>query len=421
MSPKHNQPFPVPFEGSMQLKYGTRVGVFFGALFLIYGVHLPFLPLWLEWRGLTPGEISILVAAPYFLRVTVSPTAAFAADKHARHRDFIIFLSWISVAMAALLSQLDGFAGMLVAAVALSLSMTTIMPLTEVIAVGGVREHGCDYGRMRLWGSITFILASASAAWLIGRLGVAIVIWLVLLGCLITAAAALLLPHDNKPAKTEITGNAEGTEEPGLHAGIVLDLLRTPVFVMFLVACGTAQAAHATYYAFGSIHWTRQGIPAEMIGILWSVGVIAEIALFAVSGAVYRRFSAPVLMVVGAGASILRWSLMALDPGLAVLFLLQVLHALTFGASHLAAIRFISEAVDLRLAGTAQALYATIAMGVAMGGATLLSGTFYSLLAGRTYLLMAALSALGLIAAIAVMRLWPGGPIGPGREDLEAA
>lgn len=397
----------------MQIGHCSRVAAFFGALFLIYGVHLPFLPLWLEWRGLSAEEIAVVVAMPFFLRLGVSPGVAFLADRSGRHRGTIVLLGWWSVAMAALLGQLDGFYAILGAAVALSLAMTTIMPLTEVIAVGGVRAHGCDYGRMRVWGSLTFILASSIAAWCIGLLGVGSVVWLVFAGCLITAITAHLLPADT------LVVARSGDGKPPLRLGAIRELVLSPVFLMFLVACGSIQAAHATYYAFGSIHWTRQGLSAELIGALWALGVFAEIVLFAWSGAVYQRLSAGALMVIGGAASVVRWAMMAVDPGFGVLVLLQVLHALTFGASHLAAIRFISLAVDAKLAGTAQALYATIAMGVAMGGATLASGVFYEKMGGSTFFLMAGLAGIGLIAAIGVVRFWGGGLLTDAQPKVE--
>ncbi len=402
--------FSINLAGDMQLTYGIRVGAFFGALFLIYGVHLPFLPLWLEWRGLTAAEISIVVAVPYFLRLAVSPTVAFMADRRGAHRLVIIMLGWICVLLSAVMGQLYGFYAILLAAVGLSLAMTTIMPLTEVIAVGGVREHGCDYGRMRLWGSLTFIFASSVAAWLIGLFGVGVVVWLIFAGCVVTVLAAYLLPADRGVSRS-VAG-----EQESAGVGEALQLLRSPVFLMFLVACGFSQAAHATYYAFGSIHWAGQGLPPLVIGILWGIGVLAEVALFAWSGPVFRRISAAGLMVAGALASVVRWLAMAADPGITVLVFLQVLHALTFGASHLAAIRFISQAVDVRLAGTAQALYATMAMGVAMGAATLMSGWFYGEMEGLTYLLMAGVSLVALVGALGVLRYWPGGVLVLGRD-----
>mgnify|MGYP001811884517 FL=1 len=387
----------------MQFGYCARVGAFFGAIFLIYGVHLPFLPLWLEWRGLTAAEISIVVAVPFFLRIGVSPSVAFFSDRSGRHGRSIILLAFWSAAMAALLAQLSGFFAILLAAVALSLAMTTIMPLTEVIAVQGVRSHGCDYGRMRLWGSLTFILASSLASVFIGWLGVRVVVWLILAGCLITAIAALFLPEDQGASGSDVDGAAV------MSLAAIRSLVLSPVFLLFLLACGLVQAAHATYYAFSAIHWSRQGLSAEVIGGLWALGVIAEIGLFAWSGAVTRRFTAGGLMIIGAASSVVRWSAMAFDPGVGVLVVLQSLHALTFGASHLAAIRFISQAVDPRLAGTAQALYATTAMGVAMGAATLASGLVYERIGGATFLLMAAFAGVGLIAALGVLRNWDGG------------
>lgn len=391
--------------------YATRVGVFFGALFLIYGVHLPFFPLWLEWRGLTAAEISIVVAVPYFLRVAVSPTVAFFADKSRQHRRYIIVLACIALVMSAWLSQLGSFYAILLAAVGLSLAMTSIMPLTEVIAVSGVRLHGCDYGRMRLWGSLTFILASSVAAGLIGKFGVPIVIWLIVAACLVTGLAAFLLPADQPyraegegPLGAGVNGSTSGSESV-LNLAAVAGLVRSPLFVLMLIACGTVQAAHATYYAFGSIHWSRQGISAEVIGLLWAISVFAEVALFAWSGAVYRRISAIGLMIAGAVASVVRWGVMAFDPGIELLVVLQLLHAFTFGASHLAAIRFISQSVDVSLNGTAQALYATIAMGVAMGATALISGSFYPELQGGTYFLMVGVSAVGLAAGLVAQRL----------------
>lgn len=391
----------------MALGYSQRVAIFFGALFLIYGVHLPFLPLWLEARGLSAAQISIVVALPYFLRLGVSPGVAFFADRSHAHRRFIIWLACLAIVAVLALSQAGSLATILPAAVFLSLSMTTIMPLTEVLAVTGVRHYGSVYGRMRLWGSVTFIVASTGAAWVVGLIGVEAVVWLLLGACAATAAAALLLPgvtfagelQDARSAATKISLKE------------ALSLLGNPIFILFLLACGVAQAAHAAYYSFGSIHWARQGISPQMIGFLWALGVIAEIALFNWSADVVRRVSTKKLILVGAGASVLRWGLMSLDPGPASLIVLQSLHALTFGASHLAAIHFIAEAVGERLAGTAQALYATTAMGVAMGAATLVCGATYATWGGDTYLLMAGFSLVALWAAIWVNRLWDGGQL----------
>lgn len=139
--------------------YGVRVSAFFAALFLIYGFHIPYLPLWLEWRGLTAGEIGIITAVPYFLRLVVTPSVAYTADRIGDHRRVILLLAWGALGAALALSQSAGFWSILATSSMLAILTWTIMPLTETVAIAGVRR-GLDYGRMRLWGSLTFIAAS---------------------------------------------------------------------------------------------------------------------------------------------------------------------------------------------------------------------------------------------------------------------
>ena len=129
------------------------------ALFLIYGVHVPYLPVWLDWRGLTPGQIGVVMAAPFFVRLFVTPSLALLADHQGSHRRTIALLALLVTGAALALTAVEGFLAILLLCVAFVVATHTIMPLTETIAVRGVRTAGLDYGRMRLWGSATFIAA----------------------------------------------------------------------------------------------------------------------------------------------------------------------------------------------------------------------------------------------------------------------
>jgi PPP family 3-phenylpropionic acid transporter len=137
---------------------------------------------------------------------------------------------------------------------------------------------------------------------------------------------------------------------------------------------------------------------------LWAIGVAVEIGLMAFSGALVGRIGAVELIVAGAVASVVRWLAMGFDPPLAALVVLQALHGLTFGATHVGAFYFITRAIAEGQAGTAQALYAAVTAGIAMGGAMLLSGQLYPALGGRTYWAMAAIAAVGLAAGVALRR-----------------
>lgn len=384
-------------------RFATRLGAFYGALFLIYGVHLPYLPVWLDWRGLSASEIALVTAAPFFVRLAVTPLVAYGADRYHAHRRTVIWLAGFALAMALALSQAHGFWLIMAAALAMALATTTIMPLTETIAVTGVRVGGLDYGRMRLWGSLTFIVASFGGGMLVDMYGASIGVWLIVAGTIATLIAALSLPELPSPP------HAGGREHAGAEAEDRLAAVRRLAgradFLVFLVAAGAVQGAHALFYAFGALHWRSLGISATWVGSLWTIGVLAEVAVFAYSRAILARIGPIELMIAGGAAATLRWAAMSLDPQLGVLVPLQLLHALTYGAAHLGAIHYIARAVPQQAAGTGQALYATVAAGVAMGAATLAAGPLYARFAGHAYLAMAAMALLGTVAAVLLARL----------------
>ena len=390
-------------QGISRGAYALRVSCFFAAIFLIYGVYLPFLPLWLKGRGLSVSEIAFVTATPYVLRDLVTPLVAFHADRTNTHRVTIILLAGVGLAASLILSGMSGFWPILVFAVTASIAMTTMMPLTEVVALEGMRATGYDYGRVRLWGSLSFILANVGAAEFVARTGSDSIVWLLAAAFGATLATANALPRSGRRL-------AKADASP-LGWKSVGRLAVAPLFVTFLIAGGTVQAAHATYYTFATLHWTGQGIAPITIGILWALGVIAEVVLFAFSSRVVARIGIRGLLIAAALGAVVRWTAMSFDPPLWALFPLQALHALTFGAAHIAVIHFISEAVPEQLTGTAQALYASVGMGIAMAIATIISGSLYHHHQAGAYLGMAALASIGLIAAIALGSLWRGGHV----------
>ena len=423
-TPPNQSANPPPADTGAKL-FSVRLAVFYGAMFLIYGVHLPYLPVWLDWRGLSPSEIAIITATPFFLRLIITPAVAMFADEKNAHRTAIAVLSAIAVAASLLLSQSYGFWLILAGAVALSLTMTTMMPLTETIAVSGVKARGLDYGRMRLWGSLTFIAANLLGGAVIAASGAATGIYMIIAAAIATAGASLFLPDADMNTAARGSShrqiaqpNPSGQRSPRsmrlVRMADAWALVKNPAFLALLIATGCVQAAHATYYTFGTLHWLGQGIDAKTAGLLWAIGVLAEVALFAFSGRAVRAIGAAGLLIAGCAAAVIRWTVMSFEPALWTLIPLQLLHGLTYGAAHLGAIHLIAQTVPDKSAGTAQALYATIGTGVAMGTATLLSGWLYADYGANAYLAMTGLSLIGLVAAVAITRLTPapstGGP-----------
>lgn len=384
--------------------FGTRVASFYAALFVVYGMHVPYTPVWLNWRGLSAAEISAVMAVPFFLRLLVTPTVALFADRHGAHRQILIALAWTSLASVLILSQVPPFWPILLLTVALIVTNASIMPLTETIAVAGVRRAGLDYGRMRLWGSLSFVAASFIGGFAVQHYGGGAGVWLVAAGCLVTAITAHSLPKN----AVEVRKRDAGQKTSAFDTRELKDLLSSAPFVTFLIAAGFAQAAHASFLAFGTLIWQQQGLTGGWIGALWAIGVIAEVALFWVSGTLIARIGPVLLLVVAAAASCLRWLAMGFAPGLALLVPLQLLHGITFGASHIGAIHFIHRYVPAHAQGSAQALYSTMAAGLAMGAATLIAGKIYGLYGAASYFAMSAVALISFAAAVRLKMRWSG-------------
>ncbi|KWT66907.1 hypothetical protein APY04_2314 [Hyphomicrobium sulfonivorans] len=428
---------PPPMSGAMALS--LRISAMFGALFLAYGVVVPYFPVWLDARGLDPLQISTVVSAPLFIRLLVTPGVGLLADRLGNYRLVITVLASLALSMLLVLTVASGYGPILIIGVAFLLANGTIMPLVETVAVRAVRAEKLDYGRMRLWGSVTFIVANFGGGIAIEAWGGDVALWLMIAASTATIAAALMLPRtpsnpvqqaapESFPARTEQPTNAASKDCPAAgegHGATARDwrqtapaqLLKSRLFVLFLIAIGCTHGAHATFYTFGALYWQSQGMPAAWVGTLWAIAVSAEVLLFAYSAPFVRRIGPAGLIVTGAAAAVVRWTAMAFDPPLAILVPLQASHALTYGASHLGAILFIARAVPHKGMGSAQAFYSTMAAGLMVGTVGLVSGALYTQLGGQVFVIPAVVAAFGLIAALLLLRGWNGHPLWDDHED----
>jgi PPP family 3-phenylpropionic acid transporter len=264
---------------------------------------------------------------------------------------------------------------------------TPIMPLADAYALRGLAPFGRGYGPVRLWGSAAFIVGSCGAGLLLDVLAPRDLIWLVTAAMLLTAiAAAALAP----------LGASRALPASSLSARV---LLRDPAVLAAAGSAGLVQASHAIYYGFSTLQWQSVGLSGEAIGALWALGVVAEIILFALSPRLPA--AATTLLLAGAGGAVLRWGIMALDPPILLLPLLQCLHALSFGATHLGAVGLLARSAPAEMAATAQGILA-VALGLAMAVAMGLAGLLYARFGVLAYAAMAVAAALGgLLAVIA--------------------
>ena len=371
-----------------------RLAGFYAAYFLAIGIYLPYWPLWLNGEGLDPAEIGWVLAAAFWVKVAAQPTIARIADWRGRTRGLTTGLMVLSAAGFALLAGTDGFWPILVIAGITAACYQPVLPVMESVVLRRVKDHALDYGRVRLWGSVTFIIGTMGIGWWIEG-GTALSVAWIMAGTMgLVAVACALTP--NNPAQPSTTRGATG----------LVKLFLTPVFVVFLLASALINTSHAVLYGFATLHWQDLGHGETLIGLFWAIGVVAEIALFAVAGRYRDKLGAvPLLMLAALGGTV-RWPLLAITEGAVGLIAIQTLHGLTFGAGHLGAMAFLSRAIPAELSATGQSLYYALIGGVVAGCMFPPAGELYARLVADAFLVMGALSAAGFVCAVWLSQIW---------------
>jgi len=359
------------------LGFVPRLAAFYAALFILPGIQMPFFPVWLKAKGLDPKMIGIVLAVPMVARVLAIPVVTRAADQRDAIRGAMVLACVASVAGYTLVGLSSGAIAILIAYTLTSLASTPVMPLSETYALKGLTARGRAYGPVRLWGSFAYIVGNFAAGFAADVMPARDLIWLMVAATILLALAASTLPALPFPPHES---DAPSRPRP--------KLLRDPAFIAVLAAASLIQASHAFFYGFSAVQWRAAGFDGTVIAALWGLGVAAEIVLFALQARLPRFFEPTVLLLVGACGAVLRWVGMALDPPAIMLPFLQVLHALSFGATHLGALMYLVRRVPPGQAATAQG-YLAITLGLAMAAATAVSGLLYDDFGSRAYIAMA--------------------------------
>ncbi|HEX3709324.1 MAG TPA: MFS transporter [Pseudolabrys sp.] len=369
--------------------FQTRLAALYAAFFALAGIHLPFFPVWLKAKGLDDAGIGLVLAAPMIVRLCAVPIASRLADRRDALRATLVTLTTAAIAGYTLVGLANGMVGILIAYTVAACAFTPVMPLTETYALKGLGQRGLAYGPVRLWGSASFIVGSLAAGIAADRIPARNLIWMIAAASALIALAAFTL----EPVSSEPHASERQTARASL--------LRDPTFIAVLASAGLIQASHAVFYGFSAVQWRAAGLDGTTIAALWALGVVAEMVLFAVQGRLPPFFRPSVLLMIGAGGAALRWSAMAFDPPTFELPWLQLLHALSFGATHLGAIGFVSRYAPPGQGATAQG-YLAVALGALLAGAMSLSGLLVQAFGAHAYAAMALTAVAGGVCGYVV-------------------
>ena len=381
--------------------FELRMSLIFATMLVPGGIHLPYFPLWLETKHFTPEQIAVILSAPMFIRVVTTPLITAFADKARDRVD--IYLATVAGALVATLGFFlpATYATVLIVSLIFSVMWTPQTPIADSLALSGVRRFGCDYAKMRIWGSISFLGANLAGGFILARTGAEVVPLILAIAFAVALAVGLWAPRLGRP---RLASPLSASSLPG--SGAVM----SRSFLLFACGSGVIIASHGFLYGFVSIYWKAIGISDTAIGLLWAWGVVSEVFVFMVFGRVFGHLSVVAIMVIAAIAAAVRWAVFPeiwpLGLGVPGFFAVQTLHALSTGLMLIAIQKLIAEAIPEERTGAAQGV-AFFANSVSMAVVTLASGPLYERLGVDGFYVMVVIALVGLGLVLAADRSAP--------------
>jgi PPP family 3-phenylpropionic acid transporter len=377
----------------MQVSPHWRLAAWYFFYFAFIGAFAPYFTLYLQSLGLAAFAISVLMSLMQVMRLVAPNLWGWLADRVGRKVLIVQVSAALSLAGFAVFFVTRDFAGLFVGMALMAFFWSAALPQVEALTLAQLSGQTEHYGRVRLWGSVGFIVAVIGAGVLLDATSLPMLLWLcfgLLAGIL---AIAMLLqeaaPDAAPPARVPL-GPA----------------LRRPAAIAFLTACFFMSAAHGPFYFFYSIHLDAAGYDKTTIGALWSLGVVAEIFVFIYMPRLLKAFSLRSILLASFALAVLRFLLIGWGvESMALLLAAQVMHGATFGAFHAGAVAALNGWFAPQHQARVQAIYGSISFGAGgMVGGLVAGQAWDSIGAELTFTLGAAFAAVGMVL------LWRGMP-----------
>jgi PPP family 3-phenylpropionic acid transporter len=377
----------------------SRFVVLYALLYAAFGVSSPFLPAFIETRGVGLEEIGLIFAAGTALRLVSAPLAGRVADRLALRRETLGACAVVAAVAALLYLPASGLTAIVMVSLLHAIALAPLTALADALALLAAtprlrgQRPAFEYGWVRGTGSAAFIAGSLTVGGTIGTIGVESIIWLQALLLMALPFAARLVPDDRSLA---ISPAPEVLTRENLRT-----LLGNVVFRRVVLVAALVLGSHAMHDTFSVIRWSAAGLSPMTTSLLWSISVAAEVVVFLLIGPwLVQKLSPAGSIIIAALAGAVRWSVAAVTVDVTALLLIQPLHGLTFALLHLACMRLLARSVPPSLAATAQAIYGVVGVGVASALLTSVSGWLYGQLGPIAFAAMSLLCLGALPLAI---------------------
>lgn len=372
-------PIPYPY---------WRLSSFYFFYFAVLGALLPFWPLYLRDIGFSAAAIGVLAGIVQGTKVVAPSLWGWLADYTGARMRIIRGGALAALVVFAGVYVRQDFFWMALVIAGYSFFWNAVLAQFEVITLAHLRDDYPRYSLVRVGGSAGFIAAVAGLGWLFDHISVR---WLpaIMLGLLAGILCASLAVRERAPEPRTRAARAP-----------LRDILRRPVVLAFFTVCFLLQLAHGPYYTFFSVYLQDHGYDRTQIGLLWSLGVIAEGLLFIAMHRIFARVDLRFILLTSLALTVLRWLLTALwVEVLWVLLFAQCLHAASFASCHAVAIEFVRRSFAGGNEGQGMALYSGLCFGGGAAVGAVLSGLLWSFDPVLTFVGAALVSLLALAIA----------------------
>ena len=359
---------------------------FFG-FFCTYGVFMPFFPVWLKSQAYTAETIGLILASAYIFRFIGGIVFVAFIKKATQLITTLRYLAWVTFVIMLVLSFTINNFWMLCLCVALFSTLNSAgIPLGDTLATTWQKQVDLDYGRVRLIGSIAFVVGVTVFGYIIGVIGEDNIGWIITALLLGYALAQMISPT------LQPKDDNESNNEPSPS---FWELLKNSTTARIITVVALIQGSHAAYYAYSVIFWTKIGISVEVTSLLWGLSVVAEVIFFFFSSKMLKSWSTSALLYFSAIATTIRWALFGYADTLDEIIPLQIMHCLTFALNHFAIVRYISTQPQNSFAKL-QGLYNAISGCAAVALLSALASFIYPASHQGAFITMAVFAALAI-------------------------
>ncbi|MDD2991845.1 MAG: MFS transporter [Zoogloea sp.] len=366
-----------------------RLSGYYFFYFAFVGAFSPYFGLYLQSIGSSAAQIAVLMSLMSVMRMLAPTLWGWLADWLGVRTPIVRLSAFLSVIGFAGFLVTDAYVGLFLSMAFLSFFWSAALPLVETLTFAHLKGQASRYGNIRVWGSVGFVIAVLGLGYLLDGLPVRALLWITLAILVGIFTCAMLIPEAVKLGVPQ-------------QPVALRSILRRPEVGGLLAACFFMSAAHGALYVFYSLHLVAHGYSKSLVGWMWTLGVVAEIAVFMGMPQLLKVFSLRDLLVLSFVAAVLRFALIGWGAdSVVVLLFAQVLHGATFGAYHAAAVAAVNHWFGSQHQARGQALYGSISFGAGgmIGG--LVSGyTWDSIGPEWTYSLGSLFALVGLIVLL---------------------